>query len=122
MTRFLVDESLPRSVCRELLARGHEVVDARDAGLRGRPDEEVHRYAVSGQRVLLAADVDFANALRFPAGSHPGIVVLRVPDDWGAAARTARLVAGIEELGNELAGAIVIVEPSRTRIFRTPTM
>jgi len=31
--------------------------------------------------MVVAGDVDFANTLRFPPGSHPGILVLRLPND-----------------------------------------
>jgi len=33
----LIDESLPRAVGRVLAAAGHDVIDARDVGLRGVP-------------------------------------------------------------------------------------
>jgi predicted nuclease of predicted toxin-antitoxin system len=118
VTPFLADESLPRAVARALRAAGHDAVDARDVGLRGRPDEEVHARAVAEGRVLLSADLDFANVLRFPPASHHGVVVLRVPDDWGPKARTDRILAGVDEVGaDELHGILVIVEPHRVRVF-----
>jgi predicted nuclease of predicted toxin-antitoxin system len=40
VAKFLVDEDLPRSLARELRLAGIDAVDARDAGLRGRPDGE----------------------------------------------------------------------------------
>jgi hypothetical protein len=55
--------------------------------------------AVEEDRIVAAADLDFANALRFPPGTHPGIVVLRVPDAWESRARAERLVSGIGEAG-----------------------
>jgi len=66
---FLIDESLPRAVGRALHAAGHDVVDARDVGLRGAADDRVLARAVSERRILMSGDVDFANALRFPPGS-----------------------------------------------------
>lgn len=118
MVRFLVDESLPRVVTRALAARGHDVVDARDVGLRGRSDAEVQARAVAEDRVVVAADLDFANALRFPPGTHPGVLVLRVPDEWGANRRAERLLAGLSEIDAErLRGSIAVVEPGRIRIF-----
>lgn len=119
LARFLVDECLPRSVALALTAAGYDAEDARDVGLRGKSDELVHERALAHDRILLTADLDFANALRFPPGSHPGIVVLRVPEEWRPAERTARLVAGLAEAGwEQMRGAIVIVEPARTRLFR----
>lgn len=63
-------------------------------------------------------DLDFSNALRFPPGSHPGILVARLavvigPDDVGA-----RVAAAIDAAGSELDGAITIVDPTRVRIFK----
>ena len=105
-----------------LAAAGHDVLDVRDAGLRGQPDMVVQSRAFAEGRVLVAADLDFANALRFPPGSHPGIVILRVPDDWGSRARAERLMAGLEETGAaRIQGAIVIIEPARTRVFTATT-
>jgi predicted nuclease of predicted toxin-antitoxin system len=122
MVRVLVDESLPRAATLALRAAGHDVTDVRDVGLRGRPDSEVQARAVEEDRIVAAADLDFANALRFPPGTHPGIIVLRVPDSWDSRARAERLVSGIGEAGADtLRGAIVIVEPDRMRIFAPPT-
>jgi len=118
MGRFLVDESLPRAATLALRAAGHDVADVRDVGLRSHPDSEVHARAVEEERIVAAADLDFANAVRFPPGTHPGIVVLRVPNSWSSDARGERLVSGIGDTGADaLRGAIVIVEPDRVRVF-----
>jgi predicted nuclease of predicted toxin-antitoxin system len=119
---FLVDESLPRSVTRLLTERGHDVHDVRDIGLRGAADGRIAAHAVSEGRILVTADLDFSNALRFPPGTHPGIVVVRVPVDWGVKMLAERAVAAIEEAGAErLRGTIAIVEASRARIFGART-
>ena len=39
--KVVIDEDLSRSLGELLRARGYEVFDVRDWGLRGRPDEEV---------------------------------------------------------------------------------
>ena len=118
MVRLLIDESLPRAVTRLFAAGGHDVLDARDAGLRGHPDAAILARATAEQRIVASGDLDFANALRFPPGSHPGIVVLRVPDDWPAQRKAERLLAAMQEVdADRIAGAIVIVEPLRLRIF-----
>lgn len=120
--RFLVDESLPRAVTRVLGAAGHDVADARDVGLRGRPDGDVAARAVAEQRILVASDLDFANTLQFPPGSHAGIVVLRVPDDWGSRRRAERLLAAIEETGvDNIRSRLTIVEAARIRTFGVPS-
>jgi predicted nuclease of predicted toxin-antitoxin system len=120
--RYLVDESMPRAVTRALVAAGHDTTDVRDIGLRGATDAEVARRAAAEQRIVVAADLDFANALRFAPGTHPGMVVTRLPASWTPAAVAARLVAVLQE-GSDLTldGAITIVEVDRVRVFSTPS-
>jgi predicted nuclease of predicted toxin-antitoxin system len=123
VARFLVDESLPRSVTTVLVAAGHDAVDARDSGLRGASDATVHTRAVTEARIVVSGDTDFANALRFPPGSHPGIIVLRIPNEWTPSERARRLAIVLDDdLLAVLAGAIVIVEPARVRVLARPAV
>jgi predicted nuclease of predicted toxin-antitoxin system len=117
VAKFLVDESLPRAVTHALRSAGHDTEDARDVGLRGQSDLVVQQTAASGLRILVTGDLDFANPLRFPPGSHPGIVVLRVPTDLSPVLRAAQVVDGIARAGGNLSGKLVIVEGARVRIF-----
>jgi predicted nuclease of predicted toxin-antitoxin system len=97
---------------------GHDALDARDCGLRGAPDAAVHARSVADGRILVSGDTDFANALRFPPGSHPGIVVLRVPNTWSPPERARRLCSALDEaLLSVISRAIVIVEPGRVRVL-----
>lgn len=115
MARFLVDESLPRSVVRALVAAGHDAVDGRDVGLRGKPDAEVASRARAEQRIIVSADLDFSSALRFPPGTHPGILVTRLPDAWSPEEVGRRVAAAVVTAGEVLGGAITIVEVDRIR-------
>jgi len=92
---FLVDESLPRAVTRAFVAAGHDVVDVRDAGLRGAPDD----------------------AIAARARETSSIVVARLPDAMPPADMAARIVAAIAAVGADLKGAIAIVEATRVRVF-----
>ena len=121
MTRFLVDESLPRAVTRALASAGHDTVDVRDAELRGATDAAIARTATAEGRVVVAGDIDFANALRFPPGTHPGIIVLRLPNGWSPRERAERLLAALDPtLLRALSGAIIIIEPNRVRMVAPP--
>jgi len=121
VARFLVDESLPRGVTTALAQAGHDAVDARDCGLRGASDDAVHTRAVADERILVSGDTDFANALRFPPGTHPGIVVLRIPNAWSPAERARRVVDALDDALLAMAArAIVIIEPGRVRVLGTP--
>ena len=77
----------------------------------------IHQRAVEEGRIVVTADLDFSNALRFPPGSHPGIVVLRVPGEWTLSRQAERVVTGISEVAEKAEGAIVVIEAGRVRIF-----
>ena len=117
MAAFLVDESLPRAVTRALGSPGHDVADVRDIFLRGAPDDAIAAHARAANRVVVSGDLDFANALRFPPGSHPGIVVARLPDVLSPDEMATLIIAAIATLGGCMDGAITIVDPARVRVF-----
>ena len=79
--RFLIDEDISRLTPRILRVAGYAADDVRDVGLRAHPDQEVFRYAQEHGAILITADKGFANILRFPLGTHHGIIVVRVPDE-----------------------------------------
>lgn len=84
MNRFLVDEDMPRSLTAALCRAGYSAEDVRDVGLRGHSDLEVFSYAQAQKAILVTADKGFANILRFPPGTHAGIIVVRVPGEFPA--------------------------------------
>ena len=101
-----------------LASAGHDTVDVRDAGLRGATDAAIARTAAAEGRIVVAGDTDFANALRFPPGTHPGIIVLRLPNAWTPRERAGRLMAALDStLLGVLSGGIIIIEPSRVRMI-----
>lgn len=119
MYHFLIDEDMPRSTAGALRNAGHRVEDVRDVGLRGHSDAEVFAYAQRAAAVLISCDKGFANMLTFPAGTHAGIIVVRIPDEAPPAELNRELVGAIEQLGDEpLAGILVIVEVGRMRVRR----
>jgi predicted nuclease of predicted toxin-antitoxin system len=117
MARFLIDADLPRSLARQLRAAGFEVEDVRDIGLRKSPDDDIFTYAVSHALVLLSGDLDFGNILRFPLGSHPGIVVARFPNEVPTTKVNAAILQAVQSLsGEDIVGNLIIVEPGRIRL------
>jgi predicted nuclease of predicted toxin-antitoxin system len=122
VAKFLVDEDLPRSLARELRQAGIDAIDARDAGLRGRPDREILAFAVSEGRAVLTGDLGFANVLAFPPSSHHGVVVARFPSQTPVRALNDAVLAAARSLtDDEIEQAIVIVEPGRIRLRRRPS-
>jgi predicted nuclease of predicted toxin-antitoxin system len=104
-------------VTRALVAAGHDVVDVRDVGLRSASDDAIAARARETSSIVVSGDLDFSNALRFPPGKHPGIIVARLPDTIPPAEMAARIVAAIAAAGADLKGAITIVEATRVRVF-----
>lgn len=117
--RFVIDEDMPRSLGPCLAAAGHQVFDVRDHDLRGRSDEEVFRFAQEQEAVLITEDLGFGNLLRFPTGSHYGVVVGRFPSTTPC----KTVVSEVVELFNkvtpaDVAGALIIVALGQIRVRR----
>jgi len=115
---FKLDENLSRHLKAELNALGFDALTVADEGLLSRPDREIAEAARVEGRVLLSLDLDFADLIKFPPGSHPGIVVFR-PAKFGpgAVSQFVREFVGAHNL-RELTGCLVIVDPGRVRIRR----
>jgi predicted nuclease of predicted toxin-antitoxin system len=96
--RFLVDEQLSGLGAEVLRKLGFNAIDVSEAGLSGRADEDVFKFAWKERRILVTKDHDFLNDRRFPEHSNPGVVVL--PDGpvegegFITALRTAVIVVG----------------------------
>ncbi len=118
MWKFLVDEDMPRSTAR-LRAEGHVAEDVRDVGLRGHSDDEVFQRAQEASAILVTADKGFTNTLKYPVGSHAGILVARIPDEVPTDKLNEEILRALGDLeGEEIAGALLIVEIGRTRLRR----
>jgi predicted nuclease of predicted toxin-antitoxin system len=90
--RIKLDENIPHSAAVRLTALGHDVHTVIEEGLSGRSDREVFAVAQAESRFLITQDLDFSDERRFTAGSHHGILLVRLPDSeqW----RLADYVAG----------------------------
>ena len=118
MTTFLVDENLPRSLAPRLREAGFEMQDFRDLGLRGAPDTEIFDTALLRGAVLLTGDLGFSRLLRtFPEA--PGIVLVRVPNDWSSSAINNLIESSLPKIAGSLQpGTLVVLEPNRVRLRR----
>ena len=119
MPRFLIDKDLPHLLASFLLERGHSSEHVRDLSLRGSPDRQIFEAAQQRQAVLVTGDTDFGNLLRFPFGSHFGIVVVQFPSVMRArelATQIATTLSALEDV--TFKGSLIILEPGRLRIRR----
>jgi predicted nuclease of predicted toxin-antitoxin system len=121
MARFLVDEDLPRSLKRALLAAGLDAEDVRDVSLRSEPDSKILAYAIAQRRAIVTADVGFGDLRLYVLGTHPGIVLARFPSQTPISALNTAVVGRLRLLSDEdIDGNLVVLTPTRLRIRRKP--
>ena len=119
MWSFVIDEDMPRSTAPVLRAAGYVASDVRDIGLTGHKDPEIFARAQSLDATLITADLEFANLLLFPLGTHAGIIVMRSPNLISPRRLNELLLAALQSLdGESLHGLLVIVDLARTRVRR----
>ena len=115
--KFKLDENLGPSSARIFAEFGHDAKTVVEERLGGTNDRTIIGACIEEQRCLVSLDLDFADVLRFPPETAPGIAVLRPPHP----ASLPLLLALIRDLLNALkrepiAGRLWIVEPGRIRI------
>lgn len=119
MALFLIDEDMNRSVAEVLRRLGHQVKDVRDEGLRGRSDAAIFQFAQQHQAVILTADLDFSDTVRFPLGSHHGIVIARFPNELSTDKINTEIAQGLASItDHDFIGNLIIISPGKVRIRR----
>jgi len=117
MLKFVIDEDMPRSTAGTLKAKGFEALD--DYGLRGLSDEEVFKFAQREKAIILTGDMGFANLLRYPIGSHAGIVIAHFPNEISTSELNGQIINAFSNLAeSDFRGNLIILEPGRIRIRR----
>lgn len=110
---------MPRSTARVLRDAGYDAHDVRDVGLAGQRDEVIFTRAQETGAIVVSADLGFANILMYSPDSHVGLLVVRVPNSFPTLAVNREILRALSELeGEDVRGAVIIVEPGRTRIRR----
>ena len=119
MPKFVIDEDMSRSTVRMLQAEGYTALDIRDHGLRGADDKKIYKFAQEQKAVLLTGDKGFGNLLKFPLGSHCGIVIAHFPNEMSTNEINRQLLSDVKALKeNDFIGNLIILEPGRIRIKR----
>jgi predicted nuclease of predicted toxin-antitoxin system len=117
MLKFVIDEDMPRSTVKVLKAKGYEVLDVRDCGLRGKSDDEVFEFAQKEKAVILTGDIGFGNILHFPVGSHSGIVIAHFPNEISTFELNNQILKAFADLKEEnFKENLIILEPGKIRI------
>lgn len=117
--RIVIDEDLPRSLGVLMREHDHEVLDIRDHGFRGEPDERIFQFTQEKHAVLFTADLGFANILSFPLGTHKGICVLRFPNEMPNDKINTIVLDLLKQLSQQdIEGNLIIFTPKNFRIRR----
>src|SRR3970040_260889 len=99
--KVVIDEDLPRLLADVLISLGFDVVDIRD------------------KAVLFSGDSGFSNILRFPLGTHYGIVILRFPNELPASQINKEMKRLLRRLKTSAyKGNLIIISPGKIRIRR----
>lgn len=110
---------MPRSTAKLLKSKGYEVLDVRDYGLRGKSDDEVFIFTQKEKAILLTGDLGFGNILRFPVGSHSGIVIAHFPNEISTSELNNQIIKAFDNLTEaDFEGNLIILEPGKVRIRR----
>ena len=114
MAIYLADECFSGPLLRALRSAGFDIIRSADT-LPSAPDEQVLDLAFKLGRVLLTEDNDFGDlAVRL---GMPAIGIVRVDlKNLNRAAQIVRIIAAMTALGERAVGAMVTIEPTRTRV------
>ena len=114
MVKFLADECFSGPLVRALRAAGFDVVRSADR-FPSAPDEQVLALAFDEGRILLTEDNDFGDlTVRLGLPTRGVVRVDLKPLD--RVAQAERIVKAPTDLANEIEGALVTIEKSRTRV------
>ncbi len=113
--KFLVDVNASGFLVDELMRLGHDVapVAAKDPRM---PDDDILRWAVSEQRIIVTTDHDFEEMIWRAGKAHCGVLRL---ENLPRAERGILLDDVLQHHSQDLAsGAIVIAQSRKIRIRR----
>lgn len=118
--KLLVDMNLSPRWVRMLTDAGIEAVHWSNLGANNAPDPEIMAYARMNDCVVLTHDLDFSAILAATHGEKPSVVQIRA-DDVSPDAIGKQVIVALLQMAPELeAGALLTVDPNRTRLRVLP--
>lgn len=118
--KLIVDMNLSPKWVGYLTDAGFETYHWSSIGAGHAPDSEIMDYAREQNCVVLTNDLDFSAILAVTHGSKPSVVQIRA-DDLGHDAIGKQVVVALRQMAFDLEnGALVTVEPSKTRLRILP--
>lgn len=115
-----LDENLPGRARAIVAAVGVDVDTVEEEALAGADDGSVGRAAAEAGRLVITLDRGFGDVMRYPPGSHAGILVLRV-DHQSVATVCAAVRTVIETYDLDSLGGCVAVYRNGALRVRRPT-
>lgn len=76
--QFLIDESLSPNLATFLKELGYDALSAREAGLKGLPDNKIIEWAQKNNSIVITGDLDFGELWYWHYNGAVGIIVLRL--------------------------------------------
>ena len=118
--KLLIDMNLSPKWAGFLIEAGFEAVHWTTVGNANAPDTDIMRHAREGGHVVVTSDLDFGTILAVTHGNKPSVVQLR-SDDLSLDGVGKSVVDALHQLRDELErGALVTIEPQRTRLRILP--
>lgn len=118
--KLLVDMNLSPRWTRFLADAGIEAAHWSEVGEARAADFEIMSFAKAKDYVVLTHDLDFSAILAVTHGEKPSVVLIRAADVRPDAIGGAVLDALRQMAGELEQGALLAVEPSRTRLRLLP--
>src|SRR5262245_25684926 len=116
----LLDMNLSPRWVGELTDAGFDVAHGSTCGQGSAADIEIMAFAKANNYVVLTYDLDFSAILAATGGDNPIVVHIRA-EDLSPDAIGAQVVRALRQMASELhKGALLTVEPSRTRMRVLP--
>lgn len=118
--KLLVDMNLSPRWVKMSADAGIEAAHWSNLGANNAPDSEIMAYARANDYVVLTHDLDFSAILAATQGEKPSVVQIRA-DDVSPDAIGKQVVVALLQMAPELeAGALLTIEPNRTRLRVLP--
>jgi predicted nuclease of predicted toxin-antitoxin system len=116
--KIKLDENLPDRLVPFLTALGHNVDTTRAEQLTGHPDLEVWNAAQAAHRFLITQDLDFSDMRQYTAGTHAGLLIVRLTRP-GRNALFERVSAVFQtEQVEDWKGCLVVATDQKVRVRR----
>jgi predicted nuclease of predicted toxin-antitoxin system len=118
--KLLLDMNLPALWCEMLLREGHDAVHWSAVGNARSTDAELLEWAAREGRLLVTHDLDFGALMAATGGKSPSVIIFRTQG-----ASTVRVFDSLCRVLRDQrealdAGAIVIIDDSRSRVRTLP--